>query len=313
MSIVWVHEAPGSGTGVGTHDSGSRYTRVFDVLSDSYDDNAITIHSATDPVTSLSIPSPYSYFSKGNDADYGAVVTEIAAERDQRYPLLWHVRVEYTVLRANTSDGQWPGGTITSYIDHILPDIRIWSIPITEVLDRDVNGDQIANKAGDPFEPRPEDVRYITAIEVKWYNRTYDIGFWETYADSTNAASVWGRDPDTLLMIGAPSGNRKVDLIGTYYEIKGEFHWNKEGWKREFLNAGRNRLARDGGTPSSPAAANGKVPILDQWGIPVRQPVPLDNDGQPLALGLPLIWLEYTIKDSRDWGPMNLPPLNVTF
>lgn len=307
MGIVWVHEALSSGGGVGTHDAGNRYTRVFDVLSDEYDDNAITIASAVDPSTSLAIPAPYSYFAKGHDADYGAIVTEIAPERDQRHPLLWHVRVEYTVIRPNTLDGQWPAGTITDYINLILPDIRIWSIPVMELIDRDVNDNPLVNKAGDPFEPRPEDVRYITAIEVKWYNRTYDMNFWETYADSTNAATVWGREPNTLLMIGMPAGNRKVDRNGTYYEIKGEFHWNKKGWKRTFLNAGRNELA-----PINTIDYK-KIPICDDAGVPVRQPWPLDNAGAKLPTSAEVIWLEFTVKEPRDWGPLNLPPLNVTF
>lgn len=312
MSILWVHEALTSGTGVAEHDAGNSYVRVFDVLTDSYDDNAATVANATDPSSGLSIPAPYSYFSKGNDSDYGSIVTRIVPDRDARYPYLWHVRVEYTVLRANTSDGQWPGGTLN--ITYALPTVRIWPIAVTEILDKDVNGNRIANKAGQPFKPRPEDVRYIKAVEIGWYIRTYTFSQWEPYEDSTNAAAVWGCPVGTVLMIGPPSATRKVDNIGTYYEIRAEFHYDKRGWKRSFLNAGKFRVAADNGDPPSASTpATGVVPITDNFGMPVDEDRPLDNDGQPLAQGAASIWLDYTVKQAADWGPMNLPALNITF
>lgn len=312
MSILWVHEALPSGAGVAEHDAGNSYTRVFDVLTDDFDDNAITVANAVDPSTGLAIPSPYQYFDKGHDADYWSVVTRISPERDARYALLWHVTVQYTVIAANTSDGKWPSGLID--ITYRLPDVRIWGIAVAEVMEKDVYGNPIVNSAGMPFSPRPEDIRYIKAIEITTWLRTYNLTAWAPYEDSTNAFRVWGCDPETLLMAGPPSGTRKVDRLGTYYEIKAEFHWDPDGWDKEYEDRGRVQLANDHGTPPSPSdPATGTVPITDNAGIPVNEEVPLDGNGQPLALGQPRVYRKYTLKGPADWTALNLPPLNVTF
>lgn len=312
--IVWVHEALASGSGVAEHDSGNSYSRVFDVLTDTYDDNAATVANATDPSSGLSIPAPYSYFSKGNDADYNSIVTRIVPDRDTRMPLLWHVRVEYTVLRANTSDGQWPAGTITFDTTPTLPAIRTWPIAVLEAVNQDINGKLITNSAGQKVTPTPEDVRYLTAIEIQWRIRTYNFDDWEPFADSTNAAPVWGRDPGTLLMIGLPSATRKVDQIGTYWEIRCEFHWDKRGWGIKVEDNGKRRLATDSGAPPSASEpATGLVDILDNHGKPIEEDWPLDGKGQPLELGKSVVWLDYVVKEPRDWTPLNLPTLNITW
>lgn len=307
MAIVWVHEAQESGRGEGSYESGSSYTRVFDVLTNSYDDNAITVANANDG--SLAIPQAFAYFTKGNDTDYGSVVTRRSAERDDQYPLLWHVTVEYTVVRS--TDGEpLPGGTFD--ITYQLPNVRIWGIPITEVMRKDVNGNPIQNSAGVPFKPLPEDIRYITAIEVTSWVRNYNVDFWAPYADSVNADTIWSRAPGTLLMVGPPNGNRKVDGIGTYWEVRVEVHWDKNGWAKEYEDRGRAKLVNDFGTepsPSDPAA--GTAPITDIAGIPVDEDVPLNGQGQPLAFGQPRVYLPFTIKESRAWAPLNLPPLNI--
>jgi len=313
MAIVWVHEALASGKGSGQHDSGNTYERVFDVKSDSYDDNAYTIANAIDPNTSLAIPSPYSYFQKGNDTDYGSIVTKITPERDSRYPLLWHVRVEYSVLRADTSNGQWPGGTLD--ITFRLPDIRIWKLPVEEIIEYDViTGDPVANSAGDRFDPLPTDTRYRKAIEITFWARTYDLDDWDDYEDSTNADIIWGRDPGTLLMAGPPSGVRKVDNTGTYWENRLEIHYDPKGWKRSYYDRGRRKLVTDDlSPPSASTPATGKAPITDNTGGRVGDDVPLNGGGQPLAEGQDLVTLAFTFKESQPWAPLGLPELNITW
>lgn len=308
MAIVWVREALASGTGEGSFESGNTYTRMFDVLTDSYDDNAITVASAS--AGGVAIPTPFSYFSKGNDYDYGSVVTRIRPDRDERFPLLWHVTVEYTVIRPSSGDAL-PAGTFD--ITYQLPNIRIWGIPVLEVINKDVNGKPVQNSAGERLKPLPEDVRYITAIEITSWMRAYNADYWAQYANSVNADTIWGRKPKTLLMIGPPNGTRKVDRIGTYWEVRLEIHWDERGWDKEYEDRGRVRLARpDGSVPTSPSVASGTVPITGLAGE-VDEAVPLDGQGQPLAFGLPLVYLKFTLKESRAWAPLNLPPLNITW
>lgn len=312
MAIVWVHEALPSGSGSADHETGNTHVRVFDVLTDSYDDNDITVAYAVDPTTGLTIPAPYSYYQKGNDTDYGSVVTKIVPERDDEWPKLWHVRVTYTVVRANTSNGQWPAGTLD--ITFRLPNIRIWGIPTTEVLKEDIHGNPVLNSAGQLYQPRPEDIYYIKAIEITSWIRTYDLDDWEPYEDSTNAVKLWGRDPGTLLMVGPPSGTRKVDSIGTYWEIRGEFHYNKNGWKKRVPDMGTVKLVNANGTqPSASDPASGTMPITDQAGLRVSEDVPLDGNGQPLAHGQPWVIKEWEVKKPADWTALNMPELNIVW
>lgn len=310
MAILWVHEALSSGSGSGEHDSGNRYTRVFDVLSDSYADNAYTIANADDGT--LAIPAPYTHFAKGNDTDYTSIVTRITPERDDRYPLLWHVRVEYTVLRGTGPSGEWPAGTTDE--TGRLPDIRIWGIPVAEIVARDINDTPIANSAGDQYTPLPEDIYYIKAFEISFPLRTYDLDWWEKYEDSVNADMIWGREPGTLLMAGPPSGNRKVNEVGTYYEVRIEIQYNRKGWKKRIPDMGKHRLVTAaGGTPSTNTPAAGRMPITDQAGRPVMDDVPLDGHGQPLGLNQAWVIKEWAVKIPMAWGPLNLPALNVTW
>jgi len=314
VAIVFVHEALVSGEGEATHDSGNKYVRVFDVLTDSYDDNAITVANAVDPETSLAIPAPYSYFTKGNDTDYGSIVTRIRPERSRRLPKLWHVTVEYTVIRPNTSNGQWPVGTVTFDVTLRLPGIRIWGIPVAEVLNEDINGDPVVNSAGQLYQPRPEDIYYRKAVEITWWCRTYDFDDWDTYEDSTNNAVVWGCAAGTLLMQGPPNGVRNVDTIGTYYEMRTEIHYDKKGWKKRIPDMGRKKLVNANLTPPSPSdPATGVMPIDDEAGLPVTEDVPLDGNGQPLALGQPWVIDEVAVKAEVDWAGLGLPALNITF
>ena len=307
MAIVWVHEAQESGRGEGSYESGSSYTRVFDVLTDSYDDNAITVANADDG--SIAIPEAFAYFTKGNDTDYGSVVTRRSAERDDQYPLLWHVTVEYTVVRS--TDGEpLPGGTFD--VTYQLPNIRIWGIPVVEIVRKDVNGNPVENSAGVPFNPLPEDVVYHKAIEITSWVRVYNMDFWSLYEDTTNADYVWGRAPGTLLMVGPPNATRKVDGIGTYWEVRLEIHWNPKGWDKEYLDQGRVKLVNEFGTepsPSDPAA--GVAPITDMSGLPMDQDVPLDGNGQPLAQGAERVYRTFTLKEARAWAPIGLPALNI--
>jgi len=312
MAIVSVKEALASGSGSGDHDSGNQFLRIFDVLTDSYDDNALTVANATDPSTSLAIPSPFTHFAKGNDTDYGSIVTRIIPDRDARYPLLWHVRVEYTVWRANTDSGQWPTGTVD--ITYRLPNIRIWGIPVVEVIERDINDDPIVNSAGEFYIPRPEDVYYRKAIEVTSWVREYDMDFWATYEDTTNADEIWDQEPGTLLMVGPPNGTRQVDEIGTYWELRTEIHWDPNGWKRSIADTGKNKTVdAQGNAPSggTAGAAVGVKPIEDANYNRVIDPVPLDGNGQPLAHGQPWVFTEWTVKDAEPWAPLELPDINI--
>lgn len=310
MSITWVHEALASGSGKGSHDSGNQYVRLFDVMTDDYADNALTVANADDGTTA--IPKAYSHFQKGNDTDYTAVVTEIAPERDARLPLLWHVRVVYTVLQNTAEGGTFPGGSLN--VNVILPSIRIWGIPIKEVLREDVTGKPFANSAGELFTPLPEDVYYIRGIEITWWAREYQLGGWEAYEDSTNAETIWGCYAGTLLMVGPPKGTRKVDTYGTYWELRTEIHYNKRGWTKKLADMGTVKLVTASGEPPSASAeATGVMPITDQAGRAVGSPTPLDGEGQPLAQDAPWVIKEWDVKLPASWTALNLPPLNVTF
>ncbi len=314
MSIIWVHEALDSGGGRWEHQAGNRYVRTFDVLTDSFDDNELTVETAVDPNTGLGIPARFSYFEKGNDADYGAVAVRIVPERSKRYAKLWHVSVEYEWMRANTSSGQWPAGTID--VTARVPSVRVRGIPIKEVLYSDINGDAIANSASQPFNPRPEGVRYILAIEVTSWIRKYELAAWASYGDTTNAGAVWGFAPETVLMVGAPHAVRKVDQIGTYYELRAEFHWNSRGWKLQLEDRGTVRLVdAQGNTPTSGSAgqAVGSAPIHNEDGTRVERDVWLDGNGQKLPLGQPRVWMWYTVKEPKNWSALMLPELNVVW
>ena len=312
MAIVWVREDPESGGGDADIE-GRSYERIFLVLTDTVADGPKTVSEAVDPVSGLAVPGAFTVFAKGNETDYGAVCTKQRCQRNRQNPKLWRVTCTFTMLRSES--GTWPGGSID--LTFALPGVRMWWVGYQEAIDKDIHGAPIVNSAGQPFKPREEVTRYRLAIEVTRAVRSYSPATWAAYGGAVNADSAWGMPPGTLLMVAPPGGNRRVDQIGTYYEIRMEIHVNPDGWKRERLDQGTHRLATaDGGIPSHSTPAAGVGWITDATGAPVAHDVLLDGAGLPLEITNPggsPVTLEFEVYHPMPFAPLNLPSLNIAW
>jgi len=302
-----------SGEGRRIYPDGATYTRVFSVLTSTYAANAATVSTAS--LGGLAIPAKYTVFAKGNDGDSGSVVTDVDAKRDRGNPLLWHITVTYTPMRpdvtfvAEGEDGGEPA--VIADITDALSRVRIWWVPFTKLMERDVTGKLIANAAGQAFKPVFEETEYRFAVEISRYERTYNSAWFEKFKNKVNSTKYWGAEPKTLLMIGGPGGTRMFDEIGTYYDIRYQIHYSPEGWDLERINKGMYKRH----VPKYESISKERlIRCTDGAGAPVTEDVLLDETGyKQLDQDADPIILTFEIKETADFADLRLPQLNITW
>ncbi len=207
----------------------------------------------------------------------------------------WHVTVGYGVMTAEEAADD---PTELPYSVSFDGEER------EEICDIDRDGNPVVNKARDPFDPPVvrDASRSILVIER---NEGFFDETWATYyRDSVN------QDVFTIVVQDVPRAYaagtvlcKKIGAtiafspeIGLYWKVRYEFQINPDGWAREPLNAGMRRIRQSLLGPTH-------APILVD-GVPVSEPVPLDNAGDVLGpTGTP-IYLEFHVFAQRLYGVM---------
>ena len=146
----------------------------------------------------------------------------------------------------------------------------------------------IVNTAGDPFDPPTEidDQRPILTVVV---NLPYPDGFSPAqayeYRNAVNADEFFAV-PAGYVKALPPVAQRLYHAeCGFYWKVTYEFHFNPDGWLRTLLNQGTRQLND---------AGDGYEPILHS-GVPISDPVPLNEGGQPLAPDGDPIFMDFTV------------------
>lgn len=320
MAIVSVTEDLPSGPGTFSLEERG-YTRNFNVLTDSFDDNAITV------INHVDLPSFYEIFDKGNDTDPQAVVTAIDPQRDSVNPLLWRILYTYSVLRPDDGGGAPPGElTIEGTLPAFSISERYEDRPRLTALQRyTVDVDPVPpllttkpgtmvnlrNFAKDLYQDQPYYRETIRVITCRRYFRRYadllaaDIGT----EDRINLTAWWGIPSGQLKCLGMPGGVRMADNFGTYWETDMVFEWKRDGWWEEFAEVGFQELYDDAGTER-------KRRIQDANGQFVTEPVELWTDGgKQTGSTKTTLWSRYQVYLALDFATIMpaLPPIDVSF
>jgi hypothetical protein len=170
-----------------------------------------------------------------------------------------------------------------------------------EIVDRDVNGVAILNKAKDRPNPaltRPR-TRRTLVVEQHYLYTDWDDTVIDLVQDHVNANVFYGRAVGTWLC-------RKITAQLVYHQagmlvrVRMEFHHREEGWHSQPLNDGTRQLVYSEAHP-----AGEYKPIL-VGGQPVTDPKPLDAVGTALAVGADPIFLDFEIIPSADFDVLDI-------
>jgi hypothetical protein len=242
-------------------------------------------------------------------------------------PRVWTVKANYSSAPFEAkSDGSGEAGNTDSpsplqsnetRADLRPPKISISRKEVTKVLEKDaVTGARVVNNLGpgvmgDPFDPPPEVFRSHHIITWKFFRPIAQLNWFAraSFMDSINAGIF------TVFGVNYPiHGLRCIDYsvdtvwetgdagLQLFFELTVQAEFNPDLWDVKILNTGR-RMRKGGsiGDPTNPARAD---IIVDANGQPVADPVPLDNTGQPVALGGAFHYAEPAGYVPKDWSTL---------
>lgn len=191
------------------------------------------------------------------------------------------------------------------------PIIRWLEEDTQEPTDIDVNGDPIANSAGQPFDPPISDTFTDTLLSIVVTRSFYDDLLATTYHKAVNEDIFWGAEPGSVIL-------RKIQGVPFrgangvwYFEHTYEFvfrddhiitNGEKANWKRRIKNEGL--MCFDEG-PIIVGERN-LVHCKDSEGKDVNEPVALSTDGQQLADGIDPNWLLFQLRPSLFFSALAL-------
>jgi hypothetical protein len=89
-----------------------------------------------------------------------------------------------------------------------------------------------------------------------------------------------------------------------YWSVTYEMAYDPATWIKKILN---NAVFKAAVPVPDPGYTITYTPIPDSAGDPVREPVPVDLNGQPLPVGGPFVYLPYHGLWEEKWAPLGLP------
>lgn len=281
----------------------SEHTRSYKVWTDDPADGTAVV------LDSLELPQP----GEPHPADPFAVMTDISVQPldgDDRH---FEVEVEYSSdddTGGTTTDTSTPplererevswGGSASTepyFIDHSSPPKRV------------------TNSAGEPFEQFFERESSELTITIVANRSTGAPGTDDLYSNTTNANSVLIEGTlfleDTLKL--SPIQSRKTietvnGVVYTYYRKTYTLKARRQGWKDKPIDAGLNELITSVETIDDvPTEVGELAAIVDNRGLPIRRPWPLNGEGRRLASPhAEPVTLEFTPYEPANWAPLGL-------
>lgn len=297
--IVSVREAFANRSGSTNADASRAYTRVFLVETDDPQDGPVLVYSAG------GLPD----LGDGHPEDANAKVTSLRADQSED-PKFWDVTVEYSTETTDES-----GSQSTTQEDPLDRDSVIeWSFAqFQTIAEETINGDPIVNTAGDPFDPplTKDDSRPVLTITRN--EGGFDAARAIAFMDAVNEDAFFGAEPGQAKVANI-SARQQFQNGLTFYQVRYEFHFRREGWFPRVLNRGFRQLL-----PSftEPVAITNVVVSTEDNTFKVSEaqvsaPVPLAEDGSRLPPGgvpvfVPLVGPGWEIYRVRNFADLNLP------
>lgn len=157
-------------------------------------------------------------------------------------------------------------------------------------------GEAITNAAKDPYDPgiQADDSRPV--LQIVRNELGFDINLADEYRDTINDAPFWGF-PAKAVKCSCITANwlYNADIACWYWEVTYEFHFNRDTWDYTVINQGFRELDSSG---------TKKRAILDDYGVPVSKPWPLDDNGVAIQPGssTPIGAFDFQIYKKKDFS-----------
>lgn len=187
-------------------------------------------------------------------------------------PMFFHVEVEYA-------------GKDSPLLER--PDYGWTWVHSTEPVDRDANGDAMANPLGHAYtgiSRKFSDLRLTYTRNEASFSPVAMLA----YADAVNSDTFWGAKAG-LAQVQDISGKRIVDGTGYYWNVTYVIDFRKDGWKHRTACQGLYYYKNDD------SGKKRVVPAVDANGSPLTTPVKLKANGELLPEGSETVWEEFQL------------------
>ncbi len=224
----------------------------------------------------------------------------------------WRFDLEYTTSafgQSNTFGNSPPRATVK---------IGTWTY--NQIVESDKENNQaLANSAGDPYDPMPEEIIANPVLMITMRQNSAKISRVEDIGSVNDSSiSIAGISfPKHTAMLAAYESDPVYDEEGyiTFYNtytIKANFKTSKDGdvigWKLEMLSQGFNQIV-DGihgeirvQSPKDPEAD----PVKYEW-VPVAQPQMLDENGKATTDPAAADYKTYLVHNETSFSSFGLP------
>jgi len=254
-----------------------KYTRNFKL---GIDDFTLGPKSILDLIP-INLYDPY---LTPSETDLPALCKSMTANQTEEIGI-WDVTYEYDSAPFDAGNEGDPEDGNNAIDPNLRPwIIRFGSVKTTRLLQKDLNNVEVTNSAGVPFDP---------PIEAPHAHPTISVTAWKTstlfsnvtlYTDAINSDAWEGFAPKTLRCSEYTSSsvyenNTRYWEINITLEVLPDGFWNPVSViDAGFLFKGADHL----------------LPI-EENGLAVTSPVPLDGSGGVLGVGYPLVYLDFKV------------------
>lgn len=289
------------------------YTRYFQVQSGSLSEDPVTVMFASDPHTSVAIPT---LESSWGTSDPSIVCTKIEPTKREDAPYWWDVEVEYTQSENQNANPPTGGG---NPLDPSTwqPELNItWVKRMVPVeIDKSNPPKAICSSAKEPYFPPAQIDREDMRICFGCYEATLNVGEIQTYNNTINSNLAFGI---------VTAGTGKLSITASLQKINNQ-NWyrktficevNKDGWNLKLIDKGTkhwtDRAGNEMNSASWPSDAK-QQDVCDDNGVPTKTPRLLNGCGGKLAAGAtPVVFPAggYVVYDVANWADLELPDLS---
>jgi len=290
--------------------------RMFRVLTDTQTDDALVV---INDAPALGLPEVFDLHPASPDLWVDTVVPRPEADDGQ----MWRVVVTYVLvppIPPGGGDKPWDLDPVINFTfmsrQRVFEKAYAYNQSISAAgATRDAPDVRVVNKSlNQPFDPPAmiEDALLMILIQRNIKQADFDPEDIRTYQnticnDTPTIAGIsfeqwtgWMRDI-------------KADKLWTnenepYWSVRWEIVYDPETWIKKIANMGVFEAGQNtSGTPSSPGNLVKYKKIRDEDGDAVRDPVPLNLQGQRIGQGDPTVYLPYHGLWEEDWAPIGLP------
>jgi len=174
------------------------------------------------------------------------------------------------------------------------------------IMERDLDEKLVVNSAGQKYDDPPKIQLQYPVFTIERNEYVNPCAAADTYENKVNSETFWEFPPGKVLMMSitpTTSITWDVPVWSVQYEIALNPYSELDIFQTEILDAGiKQRVA----SLSNP----GRIPIesiLDEKGLEITKPVPLDGAGYKLPEGDPVVWHWYRKRFSADFNLLRIP------